>query len=118
MAVKDAVGRFGEDLAVARLEQAGWEVLARNWRCRMGELDVVAVDDGEAVFVEVKTRRSDAYGTALEAVSRTKLGRLRLLAGLWLASQSRAFTGARIDLVAVTVPRSGPPAVEHLRGIG
>lgn len=118
MAVKDVVGRFGEDLAVARLEEAGWEVLVRNWRCRMGELDVVAVDGGEAVFVEVKTRRSEAFGSAREAVSREKLGRLRLLAGLWLASQTRAFTGARIDLIAVTMPRSGTPRVEHVRGIG
>ncbi len=118
MAVKDVVGRFGEDLAVATLEDAGWEVLARNWRCRMGELDVIAVDGDEAVFVEVKTRRGDGCGTALEAVTRAKLGRLRLLAGLWLATQTRTFAGARIDVMAVTMQRSGPPAVEHVRGVG
>ena len=118
MAVKDAVGRFGEDLAERRVLGYGWEVLARNWRCRLGELDLVAVDGDDAVFVEVKTRRSDAFGGAVAAVTPAKVRRLRLLAGAWLASQDRAFAAARIDVVAVTLPRSGPPQVEHLRDVG
>ncbi|WP_367307527.1 YraN family protein [Demequina lignilytica] len=118
MALKDAVGRFGERLAERRLRERGWEVLATNWRCALGELDLVAVDGRDAVFVEVKTRRSEAYGGAVAAVTPAKLRRLRLLAGAWLASQDRAFDGARIDVVAVTLPRSGPPVVEHLRDVG
>ena len=118
MAVKDAVGRFGEDLAERRVVGFGWEVLARNWRCTLGELDLVARDGDEAVFVEVKTRRSEAYGGAVAAVTPAKLRRLRLLAGAWLASQERAFSAARIDVVAITVPRAGAPVVEHLRDVG
>lgn len=118
MAVKDAVGRFGESVAQRRVRGYGWEVLATNWRCAIGELDIVAVDGDDAVFVEVKTRRSAAYGGAAEAVTPAKLRRLRLLAGAWLASQERAFGGARIDVLAITLPRGGPPVVEHLRNVG
>ena len=118
MAVKDVVGRYVEDVALRMLERAGWEVLARNWRCRFGELDIVARDGAEAVFVEVKTRRSDAFGGAVAAVTPNKVRRLRMLAGEWLAAQETVFAGVRIDVVAVTIPRAGAPAIEHLRGVG
>ncbi|WP_296666012.1 YraN family protein [Demequina sp.] len=117
MAVKDVVGRYGEDLAVRALEGQGWEVVARNWRCAFGELDIVAWDGSDTVFVEVKTRRSDAFGGALAAVTPSKLRRLRRLAGEWLAAQDGHWPGVRIDVVAVTLPRSGPAVIEHLRGV-
>ncbi|MFD2772486.1 YraN family protein [Cellulomonas phragmiteti] len=63
MRAKDAVGRYGEDVAAAFVARAGWTVLARNWRCPEGELDIVALDGDEVVAVEVKTRRSTTYGT-------------------------------------------------------
>jgi putative endonuclease len=75
MRVKDAVGRFGEQLAVGHLETAGLEILARNWRCRQGELDIVARDGSQLVFVEVKTRSSRAFGSPAEAVDRAKSAR-------------------------------------------
>jgi len=118
MAVKDAVGRYGEDLVARRLEQDGWEVLARNWRCGLGEVDIVGRDGGTVVFVEVKTRRSDAFGGALAAVTRGKLGRLRRLAGEWLAQQDAVYADIRIDVVGVTIPRSGAAVLEHLEGVG
>ncbi|WP_062313040.1 YraN family protein [Demequina rhizosphaerae] len=118
MAVKDEVGRYGEELAARRLLEDGWEVLARNWRCGLGEVDIVARDGAEVVFVEVKTRRSDAFGGALAAVTGAKVRRLRRLAGEWLAGQPLVWAGARIDVVAVTLPRSGPAVVEHVRGVG
>ncbi|GAA5518823.1 hypothetical protein Lsed01_01257 [Demequina sediminis] len=118
MAVKDVVGRYGEDLAARSLSAAGWEVLDRNWRCPVGELDIVAREGGEVVFVEVKTRRSDAFGGALAAVTPHKMRRLRVLAGQWLAAQGESFGSIRIDVVAVTLPRSGAPILEHVRGVG
>ncbi len=118
MAVKDAVGRYGEDLAARRLEALGWRVLSRNWRCRLGELDIVAVDGAELVFVEVKTRRSDAFGGALAAVTPNKLRRLRLLAGQWLAEHDGPHHGIRIDVVAVTLQDAGAPVLDHVRGVG
>lgn len=118
MAAKDEVGRHGEAVAARLLEDAGWRILDRNWRCEHGELDIVAVDGADLVAVEVKTRRSAAYGSPQEAVTGEKLRRLRRLVGAWLAAQSGSFAGVRIDVIAVTLPRAGAARVEHLRGVG
>jgi len=117
MAAKDAVGRHGEQVVATRLREAGWEILDRNWRCDLGELDIVAVDGRDLVAVEVKTRRTHSYGPPQEAVTRRKLARLRQLTAAWLSSQQRHFGAVRIDVCAVTLPRSGPALVEHLRGV-
>lgn len=117
MAVKDEVGRYGEDVAARHIEQSGWQVLARNWRCRHGELDIIALDGTELVAVEVKTRRTATFGTPAEAVTRQKVWRLRKLVAAWLTTQERRFASVRIDVVAVTVAKAGAAQVEHLRGI-
>ncbi len=117
MPTKDAVGRFGEDLAVLHLERAGLEVVSRNWRCPRGELDVVARDGRCLVVVEVKTRRSLDFGHPAEAVGREKQTRLRRLAAEWLRGSADHFDEVRIDIVAVLWPRVGPPRLEHLRGV-
>lgn len=117
MAVKDEVGRYGENVAARYVEQSGWHVLARNWRCADGELDIVALDGGELVAIEVKTRRTSTFGSPAEAVTRRKMRRLRRLAAAWLASQDRAFPGVRVDVIAVTVARAGAAQIEHLRGV-
>lgn len=118
MAAKDEVGRHGENVVARLLEDGGWQILDRNWRCEHGELDIVAVDGADLVAVEVKTRRSTAFGSPQEAVTGQKLRRLRRLAAAWLAAHERSFAGVRIDVVAVTLPRSGAAVVEHLRGVG
>ena len=117
MAAKDEVGRHGEDVVARALEEQGWEVLARNWRCPIGELDIVARDGADAVAVEVKTRRSATYGSPLEAVTRVKRARLRRLAGAWLAAQEGHFDGIRIDVVGVVLPPAGAAVLTHVRGI-
>lgn len=121
MRVKDAVGRYGEQLAAAHLEAAGLVVLARNWRCREGELDIVAQDGDEVVFVEVKTRSSLAFGSPGEAVDRVKAARLRQLALRWLAAArerepERRWASVRFDVVSVLRRRSGPPEITVVRG--
>ncbi len=116
MAAKDAVGRYGERVVAQRLTTLGWEVLERNWRCAIGELDIVAVDHDCIVAVEVKTRRSVTYGSALEAVTPVKVARIRRLLAAWLASQTRTFTEMRIDVVGVTLPAAGAAQIEHVRG--
>ena len=89
-----ALGRSGEDLAAAWYAARGYEVLARNWRCRQGELDLVAGRGGVTVFCEVKTRTSDAFGVPAEAVGPLKQARLRRLAALWFADQARSRAGS------------------------
>jgi putative endonuclease len=114
------IGALGEQLAVEHLESLGLRVLVRNWRCRYGELDVIAVDDAArtVVFVEVKTRTSDQFGGVLQAVTPQKVRRLRRLAGLWLASQDRSWAGVRIDVVGVRIGRKRSPEITHLQGVG
>ena len=118
MRASDAVGEYGERLAARHLEGLGFTILDRRWRCARGEIDVVAVDGGCLVVCEVKTRRSVAAGLPVEAITATKLGRLRLLTGLWLQAQETAWADVRIDVVTVLLPRRGPSHVEHLRGVG
>lgn len=123
-----AVGVFGEQLVHDRLVEQGWRVLDRNWRSPQrdcpGELDLVALDpDGVLVVVEVRTRRGEACGTALESVTPVKLRRLRRLFGVWWSVQDprarvRHAGGARVDVVAVQVQRAGPCRVDHVRGVG
>ena len=117
MRATDVLGRFGEQVAADHLEAAGLVVLDRNWRCETGELDLVAADGDELVVVEVKTRRSLAYGTPAEAVTWSKLARLRRLAAAWLDAHDVHPGSVRIDVVAITVPRRGGPQVEHLVGV-
>ena len=79
-----ALGISGEDAAAAWYEANGYEVLARNWRCRMGELDLILRRGRIVVFCEVKLRTTDAFGHPMEAVTHDKRARLRRLAARWL----------------------------------
>lgn len=118
MAEKDEVGRQGEQVAVDYLTERGYRVLDRNWRCRLGEVDIVALDGRELVVVEVKARRSLAFGDPLEGVTDAKFTRLCLLAGAWRrAHPAIRPRGSRIDLVGVLLPRHGYPTIDHLRGV-
>jgi putative endonuclease len=118
------VGRYGEDLACRFLVSHGMVVLERNWRCREGEIDIVAVDGATIVVCEVKTRTTAAYGPPQEAVTWRKAARLRALARLWLdGAWARDMVGptgggarrVRVDVIAVTLPPRGAAVVEHLR---
>ena len=114
------IGALGEQLAVDYLRSLGLRVVQRNWRCRYGELDVIAADDaaGAVVFVEVKTRTSDRFGGVEQAVSPQKVRRLRRLAGLWLAAQDGNWSQVRIDVVGVRIGRCRTPEISHVRGVG
>ncbi|AXH94887.1 YraN family protein [Ornithinimicrobium avium] len=112
------VGDRGEDLALAHLEALGWVVVERNWRCRLGEIDLVLRDpDGLLVFCEVKTRRSDRCGLPVEAVGRDKARRLRTLAWAWLQERGVRAPRFRIDLVGVLWLPGQEPRVDHLEAV-
>jgi putative endonuclease len=114
---KDAVGRYGEDVAARHLTEAGLVVIERNWRCREGEIDIVAREGDVLVLCEVKTRRSEAYGTPLEAVTYRKAARQRVLAAKWLAERAVHPRAVRFDVVGVLANGHGAAAVQHLRGV-
>ena len=120
------LGNLGETLAVQTLETSGLTILARNWRCAVGELDIVAQEvapnyiTGAAaaiwlVLVEVRTRRGDRFGTARQSLTPRKQAKLREVAAHYV--QAVAWQGPwRIDLVAIQMDGQGRlQAVEHLR---
>ena len=113
------LGALGEQLATDHLTSLGLQILQRNWRCRYGELDVIAADTAArtVVFVEVKTRTGDGFGGVAQAVTAQKVRRLRRLAGLWLASQNGSWAAIRIDVIGVQIGRRRTPEITHLRGI-
>ncbi|WKT88823.1 YraN family protein [Microbacterium maritypicum] len=116
MAAKDELGRAGEERAAQHLRGNGYTVLARNWRCAQGEIDIVAARDGHLAVVEVKTRRTTAYGYPFEAIDARKRRRLWQLAQAWVAENPEAARGRRVRLEAIGIigpdPSSG--ALEHL----
>ncbi len=108
-------GRSGEDLACAHLRGLGLRVVERNFRCRVGEIDVVARDGDVVVFVEVKERRGASHGTAVESVSAGKRQRLVRAARLYAARHGLSEGGLRFDVVAIDWGPEGP-RIRHEAG--
>ena len=113
-----ALGQYGESLAARHLTARGLVVLDRNWRCELGEIDLVLRDGDVLVVCEVKARSSTAFGHPFEAVTESKAERLRYLAVRWVDAHDVPPQGIRIDLVGVLLQPRGPALVEHVRGIG
>src|SRR3954467_5614079 len=102
-----AMGGYGEASAARFLVGQGMVVLDRNWRCELGEIDLVLRDGDALVVCEVKTRTSAAFGSPFEAVTPAKLARLRRLAARWLADRGVCVNDVRFDLVGVRLYLSG-----------
>ena len=123
---RQRLGAAGEEMAVRTLEEHGLRVIARNWRCSVGELDIVAEEDAPdfsrggapavwRVLVEVRTRRGDRYGSALQSITPRKQAKLREVAAAYLAATG--WEGPwRIDVVAVQMDSRGAlVTVDHIR---
>lgn len=117
MHTKDALGKYGEELAARHLMSKGYVILERNWRCNLGEIDLVARIDSDLVVCEVKTRSSLAFGDPLEAVSGRKIRRMRSLALRWIEERTVSPRNIRFDVVGIVRPLSGPPEITHLQGV-
>lgn len=120
MASKDELGRRGEQLAADYLKRQGYRILARNWRCAHGEIDIVVERHGAVAVVEVKTRSSIAYGHPFDAITAAKAARLRRLAVAWCDDAQTVPRSLRIDAVAVLAPHGTPDRdviIEHLVGV-
>jgi putative endonuclease len=101
----NARGAFGERRAREWYIRNGYDIVDRNWRTRAGEIDIVVRRDDVLVFVEVKTRSTNAFGLPSEAVTYAKAARLRRLGHAWLAVHDVHATTIRFDVVAVTGAR-------------
>ena len=109
----------GESIAAAYLESLGWTIMAQNWRCPLGEIDLIAHDPLEdaTVVVEVKTRSGLGFGSPVEAVDSRKITKLRQLMGQLLATESPRCSDIRIDVIGILRRRGYAPEIDHRRGI-
>ena len=111
------LGAFGERLAAAHLEAKGYRIRARNFRCREGEIDIVAQDGETLVFVEVRTRRGDAMGGPAESVTARKEARLVTAATAYVQTLPEPPADQRIDVVAVQLSPGGRLlSIDHMEG--
>lgn len=113
---RQALGRRGEAAARRFLEERGYRIVQANWRCTLGEVDLIAEEGGDLVFIEVKTRASAGCGTPAEAVDRRKLERLRRVTEAYLAGEG-CDRAVRLDIVTVTVAGDRQD-IEVIRGAG
>jgi putative endonuclease len=109
------LGKSGEDLAVQELERRGYAIIARRYRLRRGEIDIIARDGITLVFVEVKTRAGRGFGDAAEAVTAVKRRRIRRLALEYMVRQRVAECRCRFDVVSIHLD-AGRPTVEVFPG--
>lgn len=106
-AARQGLGRTGERMAGEALQQRGYSILERNFRCQYGEIDLVAEHEGELVFVEVKTRRGTAFGRPEEAVTFRKQQKILEVASYYLDTHNCSQRAWRIDVVAVQFSQAG-----------
>jgi putative endonuclease len=113
---RHVLGLYGERVAGNYLSSIGYEILERNWRCSLGEIDLIARDESRYVFVEVKTRNGAGFGHPLEAITEIKLSRLRRLVSEWCRSRQLSGIDVRIDAVSVLVEQ-GQVKLEHIKQV-
>lgn len=114
---RPAFGAWGEDLAAEYVESLGWTIIARNWACDVGEIDLVAREGQTVVFIEVKARSGTGFGDPLESITTAKARKLHELALAWLVDQDEGVHSVRIDAIGVMVRPGAEPDVTHVRGI-
>ncbi|MEI2716041.1 MAG: YraN family protein [Candidatus Nanopelagicales bacterium] len=114
---RQRLGRLGENLACRHLRDLGFLILDRNWRCRDGEIDVVALDSGQVVICEVRTRHGTTAGTPAESITRSKIRRLRKLAWQWLQHRGAKTSWVRIDVIGIQIDDLGRHEITHIRGV-
>lgn len=110
-----SVGQQGESLACQYLARLGYRVIARNYRTKLGEIDIVAENQGTLVFVEVKTRRGHQCGHPFEAVTPAKCRQISKAALQYLAETGREAHPARFDVVAITIAGEAEPVFELVK---
>ena len=112
--VSQALGILGEELAFHALRRRGYKVLLRNYECALGEIDLIAKEKGALVFIEVKTRSTDAMGSPAEAVTSQKRRQIVRVAKYYLKRYGISDVACRFDVVSVKMPPNEEPVVEIL----
>lgn len=112
---KKQVGDKGEDIASDFLINKGYEVIQRNYRCRFGEIDIIAEYNGIIIFVEVKTRHTASFGTPQESITSSKIRKISKTAILYAQEKNLIEQSYRFDVIAITYPKySLEPNILHI----
>lgn len=114
---KQVIGCVGENLAADYLVSSGYKIVARNWRHKNGELDIIALRKNTIVAVEVKTRTGTEFGSPFDAINATKRKRLRILFGAWLAETKGKYSIARIDGIGIVIVPDIGANIVHIEAI-
>ncbi|MBU0578258.1 YraN family protein [Patescibacteria group bacterium] len=116
--MKKEIGKKGEEMAIDYLKKNGYEILDTNYQKREGEIDLIAYDpvSDEIVFIEVKTRRSQAYGYPEEAVDQDKVEKIMTVGRTWLEEKDKVDVFWRIDIIAIELNYT-PPKIEQFKNI-
>lgn len=107
-------GRYGEQLAVNHLQAAGYIIVKTNWRCSLGEIDIIAQKDSVLVFVEVRSRHAETTEASFESVNARKQAKLAGLANEYIDTHKLDNQAWRIDVIGVAVPKVGQAIIEHV----
>lgn len=113
---KHAIGKFGEDEATKYLENQGYKILDRNFNCKRGEIDIIALDKKEIVFIEIKSRTNSQYGLPAEAVTKKKIEHIIKTAEYYLYVRNLQKEPVRIDVIEVYV-HNNQIKINHLKQV-
>jgi putative endonuclease len=113
---KQILGAKGEDLAVRFLEEQGITILERNYHFMKNEIDIVAYNNRQIIFVEVKTRTRTDYGQPEEAVSEKKKKSMYEVAEAWLYERKMDGAPVRFDIISIVIKGNNPPIINHFEG--
>jgi putative endonuclease len=108
-------GNFGEDAASEFLVNNGFSIITRNFRYGKGEIDIIANDAEILVFIEVKFRKSDEYGSPLLAITKNKQNQIRKIALAYLTEKNITNTDCRFDVIGITLDKENKPVIEHIK---
>jgi putative endonuclease len=108
-----SLGQRGEQLALEYLKRQDYTILATNWRCKNGEIDIVAQKANSLVFVEVRTRRSESTEGAFESITPRKRNRMIAAAQAYVAAHELENIDWRVDMIGIAIPKRGTPIIEY-----
>lgn len=111
------IGDIGEEKATEHLRKIGYKILDRNYRCRFGEIDIIAKYNDYIVFIEVKTRRGEGYGRPIEAINSAKLNRILKTVNFYLAEKRMFDSNIRIDAIEVLLSNLKEIRLNHIENI-
>ncbi len=108
------LGNYGETVAIQYLVGEGYDILAKNFKCRHGEIDIIAKKDDYIIFVEVKTRRSLSYGTPAEAVDRKKQMKYGKIASIYIRNERLFDSSYRFDIIEIYISSCDSYTINHI----